>query len=534
MGIERTGSERKMGDVREKEGSVTQESNMVTEGLRLRDGPVGGYRRRIEERLYSAGLKERTHEEIREMAVGRKKDRSGTQDSNRATEDSTYEHRWRDGPGRGNRRRAEERLYNAGLQERTREEMREHVTRSGKRYNRMERDTGREGLSLCDKVRQEVEDIVEKLDRQDTSTVDIQRIVREGLWTLSDTVEREVVGMMESMAETVRKKVEVEVGEIKDMVKGVEEMTKRNEELVLERMKRLEERLKESEDRESSARERLERVEDRLCDNEGEKGQDRVSDRIEKIEEKINVIEHKLENMRKDKDREKELEDRVKNNEERMEWVRKSGDRTRKKESMREMKDKIEEAGKKLKYFGVDHGTGSMERRELVNRTIRCLQDSVAHKDKERFRTVIGRTRVSLLGKGTVVKQYKGRTINTMPVLLECRTEEDKLELGEILQEAGWHSSFERPEECMEFVREVKEEIKKLGYVESTHDIKIRPEIRRGRAEIRGEVRDKEGGRFRTVAFWEAPPVDRTLWDSDQLRPRTVGYRKIRTGIQDK
>ena len=65
MGIERTGSERKMGDVREKEGSGTQESNRVTEGLRLRDGPVGGYRRRIEERMYNAGLQERTREETR-------------------------------------------------------------------------------------------------------------------------------------------------------------------------------------------------------------------------------------------------------------------------------------------------------------------------------------------------------------------------------------------------------------------------------------------------------------------------------------
>ena len=27
------------------------------------------------------------------------------------------------------------------------------------------RDTGREGLSLCDKVRQELEEIVEKMDR---------------------------------------------------------------------------------------------------------------------------------------------------------------------------------------------------------------------------------------------------------------------------------------------------------------------------------------------------------------------------------
>ena len=87
---------------------------------------------------------------------------------------------------------------------------------------------------------------------------------------------------------------------------------------------------------------------------------------------------------------------------------------------MREKKDKIEATGKKLKYFGVDLGKGSTERRELVNRTIRCLQDSVAHKDKEIFRSVISRTRVSLLGKETEEKQYRGRTINTLPVLLEC------------------------------------------------------------------------------------------------------------------
>ena len=79
----------------------------------------------------------------------------------------------------------------------------------------------------------------------------------------------------------------------------------------------------------------------------------------------------------------------------------------------------------------------------------------------------------------------------------------------------------------MEFVREVRKEIRKLGYVDNKHDIKIRPEIRNGRVEIRGEVREKEGGKFRTVAFWEAPPVDRTLWDSDQLRPRLVGTERV-------
>ena len=169
----------------------------------------------------------------------------------------------------------------------------------------------------------------------------------------------------------------------------------------------------------------------------------------------------------------------------------------------------------------------------MVNKTVRCFRHSVLHKDKERFRSVISRTKVSLLGKETEEKQYRGRKINTLPVLMECRTEEDKRVLEEILQEAGWHSSFEWPEECMEFIREVKKEIKKLGYAESTHDIKIRPETRNGRTEIRGEVREKEGGRFRSVAFWEAPPVDRTLWDSAHLRLRFSGYGKDRTEKQD-
>ena len=154
-------------------------------------------------------------------------------------------------------------------------------------------------------------------------------------------------------------------------------------------------------------------------------------------------------------------------------------------------------------------------------------------KNKERFRSLISRTRVSLLGKETEEKQYRGRKVNTLPVLMECKTEEDKRVLQEILQEAGWHSSFEWLEECMEFIREVKNEIKKLGYAESTHHIKIRPETRNGRTEIRGEVREKEGGRFRSVAYWEAPPVDRTLWDSAQLRPRLPVYGKDRTEKQD-
>ena len=81
------------------------------------------------------------------------------------------------------------------------------------------------------------------MDRQDTSTEDIKRIVGEGLMTLSDTVEREMTGMRERMAETVMWNVEVEVAEIKTMVERLEERAKRKEDLVMERMKKLEEKL---------------------------------------------------------------------------------------------------------------------------------------------------------------------------------------------------------------------------------------------------------------------------------------------------
>ena len=60
--------------------------------------------------------------------------------------------------------------------------------------------------------------------------------------------------------------------------------------------------------------------------------------------------------------------------------------------------------------------------------------------------------------------------------------------------------------------------------------IKIRPGTRNGRTVIREEVREKEGGRFKSVASWDAPPVDSKLWDSEQLRPRMSGYEKDRTG----
>ena len=65
------------------------------------------------------------------MGAVRDMDRSGIQDSIRVTEDSAREQRRRVDKGRGHRSSTEERMYNEGRQERTKEEIREHVTSSG-------------------------------------------------------------------------------------------------------------------------------------------------------------------------------------------------------------------------------------------------------------------------------------------------------------------------------------------------------------------------------------------------------------------
>ena len=62
------------------------------------------------------------------------------------------------------------------------------MTRSGRRYNRTEMNTEREGWSLSDTMRKGSDNILSMLDRQEDSTEGVKRIVREGLLLMSDTI----------------------------------------------------------------------------------------------------------------------------------------------------------------------------------------------------------------------------------------------------------------------------------------------------------------------------------------------------------
>ncbi len=46
----------------------------------------------------------------------------------------------------------------------------------------------------------------------------------------------------------------------------------------------------------------------------------------------------------------------------------------------------------------------------------------------------------------------------------------------------------------MEFVKEARQEIRKVGYEERSHYIRVRPEVKGGEVQIRADVKEKTGG----------------------------------------
>jgi hypothetical protein len=67
----------------------------------------------------------------------------------------------------------------------------------------------------------------------------------------------------------------------------------------------------------------------------------------------------------------------------------------------------------------------------------------------------------------------------------------------------------------VEFVKGVKDEVKKEGIDEGRNYFRVRPETRDGRLVVKLEVKPKEEGRrFTLKGIWALPPLRRDLWES--------------------
>jgi hypothetical protein len=191
----------------------------------------------------------------------------------------------------------------------------------------------------------------------------------------------------------------------------------------------------------------------------------RVDDRMEKLEEKVREMKRTADNI---------ADEQIHSNIRRAE---------------REMEKKVIHSGRCLKLLDIDFGKATEDRMWMVRSIISWMKEDVHQNDVGAYERVMRRTRVQILGRGTVPGRGPGgKTIFTVPVLLECQSKNDAVELDGILKGAGYFSTFHWPTEIMDFVKEVREEVKKIGYGEGTHFIRIRPEERNGEVQIRADV----------------------------------------------
>ena len=77
---------------------------------------------------------------------------------------------------------------------------------------------------------------------------------------------------------------------------------------------------------------------------------------------------------------------------------------------------------------------------------------------------MLERTKVIGLGKETETRTANQKVIETVLILLDCRWEAERTVLEDMLRGAGRFPTYHGPRECLDFVKTVREEVRKMGY----------------------------------------------------------------------
>jgi len=251
------------------------------------------------------------------------------------------------------------------------------------------------------------------------------------------------------------------------------------------------------------------------------------------VEEVMNCISDGLKQERIDREvREYKMEERLEKLESKSKEMEAATDsltnnriKLRVRDSIKDTEQKVREAQRGLKVMDIDIGKDTMDKREIVRITMEAIRCQVRENDVRYCNVVLRRTRIVILGKGTSRRERDGNTTFTVPTLFQCRDMRDTEDLGGMLRGAGYFPTFHWPQEMVEFVAVIREQVRSQGYPENGYYIKVRPEEREGRIQIKAEVKGKDANRFLLKGVWSCPPLLRVLWDSvpDLLKSQLVG-----------
>jgi hypothetical protein len=180
------------------------------------------------------------------------------------------------------------------------------------------------------------------------------------------------------------------------------------------------------------------------------------------------------------------------------------------KESEKEMEGKVGVAMEELKILDLDFGKVIVKREEKD--TLEMIKENVKLQDRKEWDWNVQRSRIYVLGHQTKEKEFEGRKIFTVPILIKCGSVGDKESMEKLIRNAGIRVSVHWPKELLGYVKGIREKVEGMGNGGSNEFVRIRPVKQDGVVLIRADVRKKEGGRFRWVADWKCPPLNKELW----------------------
>jgi hypothetical protein len=370
-------------------------------------------------------------------------------------------------------------------------------------------------------LRQEMSGVIENIERsRNLSLEDMKGMLRNSLEAVAGSVESMMCGISDEMASD-RKRREGEERRRDEWAQGLEQRGVRERKKIDLEGKKWEERMHRIEEVEKERGEKLAEME-RLAEKdkyEQDKEWRRVDDRLTKVEERLEQASNEREQIRGHLlDLERIEEDYRKEEAERTMQRQKV---VLAKESEKEMEGKVGVAMEELKILDLDFGKVIVRREEVVKNALEMIKENMKQQDRKEWDWHVQRSRIFVLGQQTKEKEFEGRKIFTVPILIKCGSVRDKERMEKMIRNAGIRVSVHWPKELLGFVKGIREKVEGMGTGGGNEFVRVRPVKQDGVVLIRADVRRKEGGRFRWVADWKCPPLNKELWTvvHDIMRP---------------
>jgi len=238
--------------------------------------------------------------------------------------------------------------------------------------------------------------------------------------------------------------------------------------------------------------------------------EERLEERLEKVQGKVTEVEEKA---KEDKVR---LEDKVKSVSDVVDMVVDTAVKSHVRESVKEMEGKIRKAMCGVKVGNFNIGQETEDKALIVRKVLGEVRKAASSEEEDQLWKVLRRTRVVVLGKRTEGRREGGQTIQAVPILLQCQDMRDMQVLEGTLKKAGYFPTLHWPEEMLEFVKGVREVVRRRGVDERECWVRIRPVEEEGRIRIRVDTKAKTGGRFRLEGVWRCPPLDKEYREEEK------------------